>query len=94
MENRGKSIASMALGIASLVLCESIVGGIVCAIIGLVLSKQAIAQGGENGFNKAGKITSTIGLILGCVCVAIYLGCAICSCAIGGAGLVDALYNY
>lgn len=84
MENRGKSIASMALGIASIALCESGILGLVCAIIGMVLSKQAIAEGGENGFNKAGKITSIIGLIVSCIGFVIVIGCAICACVAGG----------
>lgn len=93
MENRGKSIASMALGIASICLCESVIGGLVCAIIGLVLAKQALEQGPENGFVKAGKITSTIGLVFGIIAVVAYLGCAICTCALGGAGLIESM-NY
>jgi len=91
MENRGKSIASMALGIAGIVFCESGIVGLVCSIIGMVLSKQAIAEGGENGFNKAGKITSLIGLILSCAGFVFVIGCAICACIAGG---TEALLNY
>lgn len=93
MENRGKSIASMALGIASIVFCESGVVGLVCAIIGMTLSKQAIAEGGENGFNKAGKICSTIGLIISIIGFVVVIACAICTCAgAGAAALSESMY--
>ena len=68
--NRGKSIASMACGIAGLVMGITGYGGIlgiVAAIVGMVLSKQAIAEGGENKFNKTGKICSLIAIILSIV---------------------------
>ncbi|MBQ5973794.1 MAG: hypothetical protein IJL69_06290 [Oscillospiraceae bacterium] len=58
-------IVSMILGIASIGLCESVIGGLICAIIGLVLSKKAKAAGDTSTFPKMGKIFSVIGLILG-----------------------------
>ncbi len=60
-------IVSMILGIASIGLCESGIGGLICAIIGLVLSKKAIAAGDTGKFPKLGKIFSVIGLILGII---------------------------
>ena len=69
--SKKNSITAMALGIASLVLgingWETLgilaVAGLVCAIISFNFQKKAAEEGAENGFTKAAKITSIIGLI-------------------------------
>jgi hypothetical protein len=68
--SKKNGIISMILGIASLVGFESGILSLVCAIIGLVMSKKAAAAGDTSGFAKAGKITSTVGLILSIVAIA------------------------
>ncbi len=86
MNNRGKSIASMACGIAGLVLAfggYSGVLGIAASIVGLILSKQAVAEGGTNNFNKAGKITSMIGIIFSIVGLVIAIACVACGACEG-----------
>ena len=56
-QSKGKSIACMACGIASIALCEAYGLGLIPAIVSLIL-------GGQNTFTKVGKITAIIGLIL------------------------------
>ena len=64
-------ITAMILGIASLVLGLNgsytwgilAVAGLVCAIISFTYQKKAKAEGQEDGFTKAAKITSIIGLV-------------------------------
>lgn len=98
--DKKNSITSMILGIASIVLglngLESAgicgIAGLVCAILSMNFGKKALAAGAENGFTKAGKITSIIGLILSIIGLIGGLICAICLCVTGvGAA---ALGNY
>ena len=63
-QSKGKAIAGMACGIASIVLSWVYGAGLIPAIIGLILSSQCSKQGDQSTFTKAGKITSIIGLIL------------------------------
>ena len=63
-QSKGKSIACMACGIASIVLCEAYGMGLIPAIISLVLGSQCAKEGVQNTFTKVGKITGIIGLIL------------------------------
>ena len=66
-QSKGKAIAGMACGIASIVLSWVYGAGLIPAIIGLILSSQCSKQGDQSNFTKAGKITSVIGLILSIV---------------------------
>ena len=66
-QSKGKAIAGMACGIASIVLSWVYGAGLIPAIIGLILSSQCAKQGDQSNFTKAGKITSVIGLILSIV---------------------------
>jgi hypothetical protein len=66
-QSKGKSIACMACGIASIVLCEAYGLGLIPAIISLVLGSQCAKEGVQNTFTKVGKITGIIGLILSIV---------------------------
>ena len=63
-QSKGKSIACMACGIASIVLSECYGLGLIPAIISLVLGGQCKKEGVQNTFTKVGKITGIIGLIL------------------------------
>ncbi len=60
------AIVCMALGIASIVLSETGIFGIVCAIISKSFHKKFLGENCNNeiAFSTAGKITSTVGLIL------------------------------
>ena len=81
-------ITAMALGIASLVLglngswtymvCG--VAGLVCAIISFNFQKKAKEQGQEDGFTKAAKITSIIGIIVSAIGIVWGATCILCSC--------------
>ena len=62
-QSKGKAIAGMACGIASIVLSWVYGAGLIPAIIGLILSSQCSKQGDQSTFTKAGKITSIIGLL-------------------------------
>ena len=59
------AIASMALGIVSIVLCAWYIIGLSCAIVGLVLGCVYRAKGGTNGMSIAGIACSSVGLALG-----------------------------
>jgi hypothetical protein len=72
-QSKGKSIACMACGIASIVLCEIYGIGLIPAIISLILGGQCAKEGVQNAFTKAGKITGIIGLILNIVVGAIMI---------------------
>ena len=65
--SKGKAIAGMVFGIASIVLSWAYGAGLIPAIVGLVLSSQCAKQGDQSAFTKTGKITSIIGLILSIV---------------------------
>ena len=61
----GLAIASLILGIISIPLALFFsIGGIICAIIGLVLASMAKKRGNQSGVRTAGFICSIIGLIL------------------------------
>ncbi len=66
-QSKGKSIACMAFGIASIVLSWTYGAGLIPAIISLVLGGQCAKEGVQNSFTKAGKITGIIGLIMSIV---------------------------
>jgi len=72
-QSKGKSIACMACGIASIALCEAYGLGLIPAIISLVLGGQCKKAGIQNTFTKVGKITAIIGLILSIVVGAIMI---------------------
>lgn len=63
-QSKGKSIACMACGIASIALCEAYGLGLIPAIVSLILGGQCAKEGVQNTFTKVGKITAIIGLIL------------------------------
>lgn len=67
MAGKTKGIISMVCGIVSVVGCYSYGAGIVIAIVGLILNKQAKSSGYSGTPAKVGKITSVIGLILSIV---------------------------
>ena len=83
-QSKGKSIACMACGIASIVLCEAYGLGLIPAIISLVLGGQCKNAGIQNTFTKVGKITAIIGLILSIVVGAIMI---IAVALVGAAGI-------
>jgi|GEM_PF-2037448 len=70
---RKKSIISLVCGIGSIALDWGPFIGIILAVVGIILSNKATAQGDTSGFCKAGKITSIIGLILGIISVIIWI---------------------
>ncbi len=96
--NKGLSIASMACGIAGCVCCWTGWGGILglaAAIVGVVLSKKAVEAGGENTFNKVGKITGFIGIGLSIAGIVVAIICTACAaCGAASSGLASALSNY
>ncbi|MDF2543984.1 MAG: putative rane protein [Herbinix sp.] len=85
MENQrnGKAIASLVLGIVSLVFIFFGYGallGLAMAIVGLVLGIQAKKENPNNGQAKAGVILCIIGLGL---CALSFLACVACVGALG-----------
>lgn len=71
----GKSVASMVLGILSLVFCWVPFLGLILSLIGLPLGVSGMRMfapgtpGGGRGMAIAGLVTSIIGLILGLIMV-------------------------
>ncbi len=66
------AIASMILGIVSIVFSESI--GLVPAILAIVFAKKAESAEGPSGYSNAGKICGIIGLILSVIFALIIIG--------------------
>ena len=88
MEQQGKkglAIAGLVFGIVSCVCCWAgygAIAGIICGIVGLVLSinaqKSYKALGQTNGMATAGLILSIIGLVLS---VILLIACVLCAAA-------------
>mgnify|MGYP005796021857 CR=1 FL=1 len=99
-QSNGKSIASMILGICSVVFLFTgtlALIGIACGIVGLILAisvrKQAQEAGQKpDGMSTAGLVLSIIGLA---VCVVVFVSCVACvSCATtAGIGATDYYWN-
>ena len=68
---RGQAITSMVLGILSICGSYTCIVSLVLAIVGLVMSNKAAALGNTSAFCKAGRITSTIGLVLSIVAIVV-----------------------
>lgn len=64
----GMGVASMVLGISSLVCCCVPFFGMITAVIGLILGICSCKKG-SNGFGIAGIITSALGIIIGIVSI-------------------------
>ena len=88
-QSKGKSIACMACGIASIVLSWSYGCGLIPAIVSLVLGSQCAKEGVQNTFTKVGKITGIIGLIL-----SIVLGVIMIIAVAAGAAAGMSNYSY
>lgn len=79
----GKAVASMVLGILSIVLCYVPVLGLVLALIGLPLAISAMranpagSPGATRGIAIAGLVTSIIGLVIGILYI---VGIAVVGC--------------
>lgn len=87
-QSKGKSIACMVTGIASIVASYGYGVGLICAIVSLILGAQCKKDGVQNQFTKVGKITAIIGLILSIIGTI-----ASIAVAIAGAAL-SAQYGY
>jgi hypothetical protein len=70
---RGKQIATMACGIASIVLACGYGVGFVPAIVALVFASQAKKVNDTSKMVKTGKICAIIGLILSIIMLIIYI---------------------
>ena len=97
--SKGKSIATLILGIASIVLSWGYgIPGIIAGIIGLVLGNKALPLAEANGeptkMAKTGRTLSIIGLILGIVLFVFYLGCTICTVCLGTGSEALSSLNY
>lgn len=103
----GLATASMILGIISIPLGLFFsIGGIICAIIGLVLASMAKKRGNQSGVRTAGFICSIIGLILSIILliftiVVLVMAFSIAGSIIGGGldflgngGLNNIIHNY
>ncbi len=84
---KGLAIASLVLGILSVVLWffgVTSVGSLVLGIVGLILASIAKSQGNRSGMRTAGFILSLIGVIVGAI---IFIACVACAGLIGAAAL-------
>ena len=80
-KNLTKSIICMACGIASIVLSSYGIG-LIPAIISIVINMSCRRNGEQNGFTKAGMITSVIGILF-----SIIMGLVTCSAAMASNSL-------
>lgn len=70
----GKAIASLILGICSILFCCSGLIGMICAIVDLVLSSQLKKEVSEvPTMGKVGKVLGIIGLILGILVILFWI---------------------
>ncbi len=75
----GLAIASMILGICSIVFCAGVITGLICAILAIVFASKMAKQapggdlGPSRGFVNAGKICGIIGLILSILFIVIWV---------------------
>ena len=87
-EPKGKAIATLILGIASLVCAVfgwTITCGIIaviCGIVGLILGKKAVAEAPNVKMGKTGKTLALIGLILGAILLVVGI-IVVAACASG-----------
>ncbi len=90
---KGAAIASLVLGIISVVFWFFGIGSlvsIVCGIIGLILASNAKKAGFEGGIRTGGFVCSLIGLIGGAL---VFVACVACVGLLGAAGAASsALY--
>ena len=87
---KGSAIASLVLGIASVVLIwfgYSALASVACGIIGLILASSSKKAGYQGGMRTAGFVLSLIGLIAGAV---VFVACVACVGAVGG-GVLSSL---
>ncbi len=92
--SKKNSIISMVLGIVGCCCAcggYSAVAGFVCAILAMTFSKKAVAEVGENGFNKAGRITGIVGIILNGIGLVTAIVCTIVMASAGAAAGCSAL---
>ncbi len=86
---KGKAVASLVLGIVSLILWwfgYSSLLSVVLSIVGLILAGSAKKDGFEGGIRTAGFVTSLIGLIGGAIFFVACVACVGVLGAIGAAG--------
>ncbi len=87
---KGKAVASMVLGIISVVL---LIGGysagisVILGIIGLILAGSSKKQGYEGGIRKAGFALSLVSVIFG---VVVFVSCVACF----GLAMLESGYYY
>ncbi len=93
MPGKGAAVASLILGIISVVLWffgYTAIGSLVLGIIGLVLASVAKKAGNTSGMRTAGFVLSLIGVIGGGIVFVACVACAGCiGAAAGTAGLFD-----
>lgn len=85
----GDGIASMVLGIISIVLCCLPIVPTICAIIALILSRKEAKTGKRSSFHTAGLVCGIIGLCLSILYLFYWLIVLICGLIAASAPLVD-----
>ncbi len=88
---KGAAVASLVLGIVSIVFWFFGVGafiGLVTGIIGLICSSNAKKQGYKGGMQTAGFVCSLIGVIGSAL---VFVACVACVGALGTAGLLESM---
>jgi hypothetical protein len=100
-QTSGKAIASMVLGISSIITCVMYgVPGLVCGILAVIFSKQAMtnvrngtAPQSSIGMAKAGKVCGWVGISLSLVALLFFIVYIIIFIAILGAAATGAANN-
>ena len=85
---KGQAIASMVLGIVSVVFWffgAGAIVGLVTGIIGIIMAESAKKKGYVGGMRTAGLVCSIIGLVGSAL---VFLACVACASVLGTAGAV------
>ena len=86
---RGQAIASLVLGIFSILLVWfglSTIPGLVCGIVGVFMAAGAKKRGYTGGMRTAGFVCSLVGAIL---CALVFVACIACVACLTTSGVMD-----
>ena len=92
-KNSGKAVASLVLGIISIVLCASSVLTIITGIIGLIFGIKE-ASGNNKGMAIGGIVTSSIGILRSLIWTVVYIAAIIAAVALVQNGDVNSFGNF
>ncbi len=93
MPGKGSAVASLVLGIVSVVLWFfgfTAIGSLILGIVGVILASVSKKAGNTSGVRTAGFVLSLIGLIVGGI---VFVACVACAGCIGAAAGTAGLFE-